>query len=370
MANNKTIVIGSVTLRNRHHGLHIYTAQTHKLLADESQFSFNQGYFSQTGTTFSFPNPDKPIKPDLLLIQVDSSSLFFAAKGLALLWQHWRLAKFIINFKRPTLMVVHGLFDEPKLPNWLNHLSRIAFFKLLLNSIPVAFTSHSETEIKQLKNLFPDYSDRFHYLPHLIYPELLEAKTLSRPKKLPQTKKLLVTLGFIGPWKGQLELLKILSRLPQLRKKFVYLIAGQVVDENYYRQCREIINKEKLTAHVKIIKRFLSQKEFNFYLSQADIYLDYHTREKHTGSGTLAHALAAGKTILTTSNPYTNNQTIKKSLIVAQDSASYAAQLQKLFEQSDPKSDQSLRLSNYRELNRQIKKDYLRFFKQLVGIKK
>lgn len=359
--------IGSVTMSNKKHGLNIYANFLEKLILEKNtKLSFERYYFSESGTYFL---PEKlkknnAIAADLFLIQFDTSSLFFNVSNLKILWRHFCLCRFIAAKKLPTIIVLHGLLDDPKIPNWISRIGSMMFFNFLLKELSILFVSHSQHEVQQLKKLFPEYRNSFYYIPFLIDPNLIERDKSIKSSSNHRGSRLLVTLGFIGPWKGQRELLKIIKQVANMQKNFFYIIAGKSVDKKYYTECIDFINNNHLTNSVKIINKFLSANEFKHYLLNADIYLDYHTRGKHTGSWTIAYAIAAGKKILTTSNYFTKNKSISKSATITQNSHDYVEQLISVLDKpmatiSPPKKKPVL-------INNEVTMLYLKIFSKLL----
>lgn len=103
-----------------------------------------------------------------------------------------------------------------------------------------------------------------------------------------------------------------LEAIPAVIKKvpnFIFLIIGvthPVVKKKQgekYRQALEaIVQKHKISNHVKFINRYLSLEELVDYLRATDIYITPYLDPQQIASGTLSYAVGAGKVSIST--PY------------------------------------------------------------------
>ena len=121
----------------------------------------------------------------------------------------------------------------------------------------------------------------------------------------------LLSFGLLGPDKG-LELAiaampAVVAAVPDAR----YVILGPTHQdllrrdgEAYRKSLQDQIRKLGLGRHVELVDRFVGRTELGRWLQAADIFVTpYHDLEQ-TVSGTLSHAMGAGKAIVSTPYPY------------------------------------------------------------------
>jgi glycosyltransferase involved in cell wall biosynthesis len=315
------IFIESMTVAEKKHGLHIYADHLEKLIHQ---------YFKKTHFVRSYFESPQRVKKvtNLTHLQYDTESFFYVQKGLHLLFKHWQLFLSIKSRSVPAVITLHGLFDDQRVSPLISKTGEFFFVFLLLFFHNTFFITHSPEHLNKLQKKFISHKDHFFYVPHLIYLELVEPIS---PQRKSHRVKNLTTLGFIGPWKGQLELIHLLYLLSQQRTDFKYLIAGLSVNKTYYDSCKRLVKKYHLQKQVEIINKFITPQEFKKYLSETDIYLDYHTRQAHSGSGTLTHALAGGKTILAYQQKLLLNPE-NKHMFTASTDAEYIEKLNQLLD--------------------------------------
>ncbi len=143
-----------------------------------------------------------------------------------------------------------------------------------------------------------------HGVPDLKYDHALAKKQF----KL-ESKKVLLTFGFISRNKG---IETVIRALPSVVKKYpetVYLILGKThpavlrhAGEEYRIYLLRLVKKLNLEKHVFFLNEFIGQEELFQYLHAADIYITPYLNEAQITSGTLSYAIGAGTAVIST--PY------------------------------------------------------------------
>jgi len=118
---------------------------------------------------------------------------------------------------------------------------------------------------------------------------------------------ILLSFGLLGPGKGfELAIAAmpaVVAAVPGAR----YVILGPThpdllrqEGEAYRRSLQEQIRKLGLAANVELVDRFVGRTELGRWLQAADIVVTPYPNVDQTVSGTLAHAMGAGKPIVST----------------------------------------------------------------------
>jgi glycosyltransferase involved in cell wall biosynthesis len=167
----------------------------------------------------------------------------------------------------------------------------------------------SEHSSRFLQDIFGVSEDKIDLIPHGI-PDL-PAATLRIHKVIPETKKktVLLTFGLLSPNKGFENVIHALPKILSRHSDVVYIIAGathphvRLIEGDQYRfQLQALAKKLGVGENVIFYNRFVSPQEMASLVTSADIYITPYRYEAQAVSGTLAFALGAGKTIIST--PY------------------------------------------------------------------
>lgn len=124
-----------------------------------------------------------------------------------------------------------------------------------------------------------------------------------------ESKKMLLTFGFISRNKGIETVIKALPALVKKHSETVYVVIGKThpavlrhSGEEYRVYLQLLVKKLQLEKHVIFLNEFISEKELFQYLYAADIYITPYLNEAQITSGTLSYAIGAGAAVLST--PY------------------------------------------------------------------
>jgi glycosyltransferase involved in cell wall biosynthesis len=122
-------------------------------------------------------------------------------------------------------------------------------------------------------------------------------------------KKVMCTFGLVGAGKGLEYAIKALPRILRRHPELVYLIVGEThpgalrngVDE-YRESLIRLIGELGVEDSVRFVNYYLTKDEIITYLAASDICITPYLNPHQICSGTLAYAVAAGRTIIST--PY------------------------------------------------------------------
>jgi glycosyltransferase involved in cell wall biosynthesis len=101
--------------------------------------------------------------------------------------------------------------------------------------------------------------------------------------KIEKDRKVLLYLGYIKPYKGISELLDEFQQSFQNEADTLLLIAGQVMDKNYFNSIKERAGKQ-----VQIFDRFIEDDELQYFMHAADIVILPFKKIENSGSVILA----------------------------------------------------------------------------------
>jgi len=146
-----------------------------------------------------------------------------------------------------------------------------------------------------------------HGVPDLPLVEPATAKASLALEEAP----FLLSFGLVGPGKGfELAIAAmpaVVAAVPEAR----YVILGPTHQdllrrdgEAYRRSLQDQVRALGLGRHVELVDRFVGRTELGRWLQAADIFVTPYPNLEQTVSGTLSHAMGAGKAIVSTPYPY------------------------------------------------------------------
>ncbi len=124
-----------------------------------------------------------------------------------------------------------------------------------------------------------------------------------------EDRTLVSTFGLVDPRKGLEYVVEALPGIVAGHPRAVYLVIGQThpellkrEGESYRNSLIETARRVGVTAQLRFVNEYLTQREIVEYLLATDVYVTPYLDPGQITSGTLAYALGAGKAIVST--PY------------------------------------------------------------------
>jgi glycosyltransferase involved in cell wall biosynthesis len=124
-----------------------------------------------------------------------------------------------------------------------------------------------------------------------------------------ESKKVLLTFGFLSRNKGIETVIKALPDIVSKYPETVYIVLGKThpavlkhSGEEYRIFLLRLIKNLRLEKHVLFLNEFINQKELFQYLHASDIYITPYLNKAQITSGTLSYAIGAGAAVMST--PY------------------------------------------------------------------
>lgn len=140
-------------------------------------------------------------------------------------------------------------------------------------------------------------------------PDLKFNHALAKKEFKLESKKVILTFGFISRNKGIETVIKALPAVVEKYPETVYIVAGKThpavvrqSGEEYRIFLLRLAKNLKLDKHVLFLNEFIDQEELFQYLYASDIYITPYLNEAQITSGTLSYAVGAGTAVIST--PY------------------------------------------------------------------
>jgi glycosyltransferase involved in cell wall biosynthesis len=186
----------------------------------------------------------------------------------------------------------------------------------------------------------------------------------------------LSTFGLISRGKGIEYAIRALPPLVEKEPRIIYLIIGEThpevrknEGESYRKKLMRLVEELQLEKHVRFHNRFLSKRELIKYLQATDVYLTPYISPNQISSGTLAYALGAGRTLIST--PYLHAQDVlaegRGLFCKFKDPNSIAACIYKLLDENLRKTIQRKAYKYSRRFVwSNVAKEYFKLFNQII----
>ncbi|MBQ8189510.1 MAG: glycosyltransferase [Lachnospiraceae bacterium] len=134
----------------------------------------------------------------------------------------------------------------------------------------------------------------------------ISAKTMQKQKNI-IAHPVIGSYGFLLPHKGIKEVIQAISSLKKEYPDILYMPVCALYDasisKDYYKECREEVEKLGLEKNVKFITDFLPNHESMAYLQACDVLIMPYKPTKESASGAIRPCLAVKRPLITTKQP-------------------------------------------------------------------
>ena len=200
----------------------------------------------------------------------------------------------------PLIVTLHTVLKTP------SYNEKAILAEICKMAAKVIVMSHKAVEF--LTTIYSLSPDKIEIIEHGV-PEMgFNHEMCKREFKL-ESKKVLLTFGFISSNKG---IETVIRALPAIVKKYpetIYIILGKThpavlrhSGEEYRIFLLRMVKNLHLEKHVLFLNEFINEKELFKYLYASDIYITPYLNEAQITSGTLSYAVGAGSAVIST--PY------------------------------------------------------------------
>jgi glycosyltransferase involved in cell wall biosynthesis len=205
------------------------------------------------------------------------------------------------HLKMPVVTTLHTVLREPNLDQ------RVVMHKIAARSERLIVMSQYSSRV--LQEVFRVPAEKIDLIPHGIPDLPFEQPDMYKKRFSCQGKSVLLTFGLLSPNKGFESVIQAMPRILASHSNTVYMIAGathpqiRAREGDHYRlELQALAKKLGVEQQVLFVNRFVSPEEMASLVGSADIYITSYCHEAQAVSGTLAYAMGAGKTIIST--PY------------------------------------------------------------------
>jgi glycosyltransferase involved in cell wall biosynthesis len=252
------------------------------------------------------------------------------------------------SLQKPLVTTFHTVLRKPP------QLARIILLELASASRYVVVTLKKAAQL--LANVYNVPENKLRVIAHGAPATVRHDPSIEKSRLGLSGKQILTTVGFLSPAKGIEYGIEAVKMLVKSYPHILYLIVGETHPtlkrergEQYRRKLETMVEDLNLTQHVMFVNRYVSDEELATFLDISDVYLAPYRGRDQVSSGTLTHAMASGKAIVTTPTPFAKETFILGRGLRCEfdNSKSIARQVHRIL--SDPSLKQKLeaRARNY-----------------------
>jgi len=200
----------------------------------------------------------------------------------------------------PLIVTLHTILKAP------SYNEKAVLKEICKMAHKIVVMSHKAVEF--LVSIYDVPEEKIALIEHGV-PDIHFSPEKSKREFKLQSKKVLLTFGFIGRSKG---IETVIHALPKVVKKYpdvIYIVLGKThpnvlrhSGEEYRISLMRLVKKLQLENHVIFLNEFIDEQDLFKYLYACDIYITPYLNEAQITSGTLSYAVGVGAAVLST--PY------------------------------------------------------------------
>lgn len=200
----------------------------------------------------------------------------------------------------PLIVTLHTILESPS----YNEKAVLQEICKMANKIVVM--SHKAIEF--LVSIYNVPEEKIVFVEHGV-PDIFFSQEKSKKEFKLDSRKVLLTFGFIGRSKGIETVIKALPEVVKKHPDAIYIILGKThpnvlrhSGEEYRIFLRNLVKDLHLEEHVIFLNKFIEEQDLFKYLCASDIYITPYLNEAQITSGTLSYAVGVGSAVIST--PY------------------------------------------------------------------
>jgi glycosyltransferase involved in cell wall biosynthesis len=259
------------------------------------------------------------------------------------------LLDFVSAVKRPVAVTLHTVLERPQ-----PALRRITE-ELINRSTSVIVLAQSAKNILARYYTRADLS-KVEFIPHGT-PSVGQEPTARYKRELGlDGYTVLSTFGLLGPDKGIEYAIEALPEIVARHPDVLYLVLGQThpsqrkyAGESYRQRLMQLVDELDLRDHVRFYNRYLSTPELLQFLRATDVYVIPYLNPQQIVSGTMAYAVACGKTVVATPFVYAREMLSEGRGVLAdfRNASSLATAITGVLDHPDAKAEMEQRAYNF-----------------------
>ena len=200
----------------------------------------------------------------------------------------------------PLIVTLHTVLKSPS----YNEKAVLQQICKMANKIVVM--SHKAIEF--LVSIYKIPREKIAFIEHGV-PDIHFDQEKSKKEFKLESKKVLLTFGFIGRNKGIETVIKALPEVVKKHPDVIYIVLGKThpnvlrhSGEEYRIFLLRLVKSLQLEKNVVFLNEFINEQDLFKYLCASDIYITPYLNEAQITSGTLSYAVGVGSAVIST--PY------------------------------------------------------------------
>src|SRR6056297_1637632 len=200
----------------------------------------------------------------------------------------------------PLIVTLHTILKTP------SYNEKAVLKEICKMAQKIVVMSHKAVEF--LVGIYDVPKEKIALIEHGV-PDIRHNPEKSKKEFKLETKKVMLTFGFIGRSKGIETVIKALPDVVKKYPEIIYIVLGKThpnvlrhSGEEYRIFLLRLVKKLQLENHVTFLNEFIDEQELFKYLYACDIYITPYLNEAQITSGTLSYAVGVGSAVLST--PY------------------------------------------------------------------
>jgi glycosyltransferase involved in cell wall biosynthesis len=204
------------------------------------------------------------------------------------------------RLEMPFIVTLHTILKTPSYNEKavLKEICKMAIKIVVMNLKAIEF----------LTNIYKIPKNKIVLIEHGV-PDIHFNSEKSKKEFKLESKKVILTFGFIGRSKGIETVIRTLPQVIEKHPNVIYIVLGKThpsvlrhSGEEYRISLMRLVQKLQLEKYVVFLNEFVSEQDLFKYLYACDIYITPYLNKAQITSGTLSYAVGVGAAVLST--PY------------------------------------------------------------------
>ena len=204
------------------------------------------------------------------------------------------------RLKVPLIVTLHTILKTP------SYNEKAVLKEICKMAHKIVAMSHKAIEF--LADIYNVPEEKIVFIEHGV-PDIHFSQEKSKREFKLESKKVLLTFGFIGRNKGIETVIKALPKVVEKHPDVFYIVLGKThpnvlrhSGEEYRIFLMRLVKNLQLENHVLFLNEFIDEQYLFKYLYASDIYITPYLNEAQITSGTLSYAVGVGSAVIST--PY------------------------------------------------------------------
>lgn len=204
------------------------------------------------------------------------------------------------RLEMPFIVTLHTILKTP------SYNERAILKEICKMATKIVVMSHKAVEF--LTTIYNAPEEKIALIEHGVPDIHFDAEKSKKEFKL-ESKKVILTFGFIGRSKGIETVINALPQVIEKHPNIIYIVLGKThpnvlrhSGEEYRIFLMRLVKNLQLEKHVVFLNEFVDEQDLFKYLYACDIYITPYLNEAQITSGTLSYAVGVGAAVLST--PY------------------------------------------------------------------